>query len=125
MKTTLASILCVLPGWLFAQGSLTPPGAPAPLFKTLQQVEPRIPISVIPTNLSVPGSYYLTTNLTQTTNAAGITIGASDITLDLNGFALIGTNGTADGITHASIPRTNICIRNGTVRNWRDGFLLN
>ena len=27
----------------FGQGALTPPGAPAPLFKTLSQVEPRTP----------------------------------------------------------------------------------
>src|SRR6516162_6672773 len=46
-----------------AQGSLTPPGAPAPLFKTLSQVEPRFPISDYQTNLTISGSYYLTTNL--------------------------------------------------------------
>ena len=47
-----------------AQGPLAPPGAPGPLFKTLQQVEPRIPISALPATLSQAGSYYLTTNLT-------------------------------------------------------------
>src|SRR4051812_8998727 len=81
----------LFPITIFAQGSLTPPGAPAPLFKTLQQVEPRTPISSIPINITNSGSYYLTVNLTQTNNAAGITISASDVTIDLNGFALIGT----------------------------------
>ena len=106
---------------VFAQGSLTPPGAPAPTFKTLQQIEPRTPISAIPITLNNSGSYYLTTNLTQTNSASGITISANDVTIDLNGFALIGTNSTAAGITRGGFSRTNIRIRNGTVRNWANG----
>lgn len=48
----------------FAQGSLTPPpGAPAPTMITLQQIEPRTPISSVPFTITTPGSYYLTTNL--------------------------------------------------------------
>jgi hypothetical protein len=35
----------------FAQGSLTPPGAPMPAMKTLQQVEPR---TLTPSALFVP-----------------------------------------------------------------------
>ena len=38
----------------FAQGSLTPPGAPAQTFKTLQQVEPRTAISSAPFTVSSP-----------------------------------------------------------------------
>src|ERR1051325_1091641 len=53
----------------FAQGSLTPPGAPGATFKTLSQVEPRFPISDFQTNLTIPGSYYLTTNLVSGTNS--------------------------------------------------------
>ena len=40
---------------VFAQGSLTPPGAPAPTMKTLAQIEPRMPISSAPFTISVPG----------------------------------------------------------------------
>ncbi|HEY6168938.1 MAG TPA: right-handed parallel beta-helix repeat-containing protein [Verrucomicrobiae bacterium] len=97
----------------FAQGSLTPPGAPAPLFKTLTQVEPRTPISALPFTISQPGSYYLTTNLTG--NPGGITISNSNVTIDLMGFALVG--GTGGGIV-VSGGRTNIAIRNGTVHGW-------
>jgi hypothetical protein len=45
-----------------AQGSLTPPGAPAPAMKTLAQIEPRTPIASAPFTISAPGSYYLTTH---------------------------------------------------------------
>src|SRR5687767_7720762 len=74
---------------VLGQGNLTPPGAPAPTMKTLDQIEPRIPIGSVPFTINAPGSYYLTGNLnTATTNA--IIIRASDVTLDLRGFTLSG-----------------------------------
>src|SRR4051794_16844860 len=76
-----------------AQGLLTPPGAPAPTMKTLDQVEPRIAITSVPINISTPGSYYLTGNLIGATNTAGIAIYTGNVTLDLNGFALKGGGG--------------------------------
>src|SRR4051812_45809594 len=72
----------------FSQGSLTPPGAPAPTMKSLDQIEARTPISSVPFTISVPGSYYLTTNLTAALNQNGITVSADNVTLDLNGFHL-------------------------------------
>jgi hypothetical protein len=105
---------------LFAQGSLTPPGAPAPSMKTLAQIEPRIPISIIPTNITAPGSYYLTTNLVGAAGTNGITIFASNVTLDLMGFELVGAPGAVSGIYTKVLVTwlTNICIRNGTIRGW-------
>jgi hypothetical protein len=54
----------------FPQGSLTPPGAPAPFMKALDEVEPRIniqrTINPLPNDanyhliIGAPGSYYLT-----------------------------------------------------------------
>src|SRR5438477_473602 len=79
---------------VFAQGPLTPPGAPAPLFKTLQQVEPRTPIAAAPFTISAAGSYYLTTNVTVSSGDA-ITITANNVTLDLNGFTIASTRPTA------------------------------
>jgi parallel beta-helix repeat protein len=101
----------------FAQGSLTPPGAPAPTFKTLQQIEPRTPISSLPFTISTPGSYYVTGNLTGVAGSHGITITVDNVTVDLNGFVITGVAGAFHGI---EMPQTvtNIVIRNGTVANW-------
>jgi hypothetical protein len=74
----------------FAQGSLTPPGAPAPTMKTLAQIEPRTPIASLPFTITNAGSYYLTTNLVGTSGTNGITIASGNVTLDLEGFALLG-----------------------------------
>ncbi len=71
----------------FGQGSLTPPGPPAPMMKTLAQIEPRIPISSLPITITNPGSYYLTANLTGG-SGNGITVSSSGVTIDLNGFTL-------------------------------------
>ncbi len=101
----------------WGQGSLTPPGAPAPTMKTLDQVEPRTAISSLPVTISQSGSYYLTSNLTGVAGTQGITISASDVTIDLNGFALIGVPGSREGIW-VNGKRFNITIRNGVVRDW-------
>jgi hypothetical protein len=110
--------LCFSVSPVFSQGSLTPPGAPAPTFKTLSQIEPRFPISDYQTNLTIPGSYYLVTNLFSGTNsndAINIRTNVHDITIDLNGFAIINTNG-AGGSSPVGVrisEGTNIVVRNG------------
>ena len=110
------SALCLLPSGLPGQGSLTPPGAPAPTMKTLQQIEPRTPIASAPYNISTSGSYYLTTNLAVGAGTNGITITANDVTLDLGGFVLAG-GGLNNGV-YVLGDRTNIVVRNGIIRNW-------
>jgi hypothetical protein len=106
--------------------SLTPPpGAPAPQFKTLAQVEARTPLSPgqpgVAINaagtitISQPGSYYLTANVTITTAGAhGISIAADSVTLDLNGFVLGCTSGNG-GTAIVCDNRKGTRIRNGGI----------
>jgi hypothetical protein len=100
----------------FAQGSLTPPGAPAPTMKSLDQIEARTPISSAPYTISQPGSYYLTTNLNVTSGDA-IDINTNGVTLDLNGFTLFSTDpgNTGTGILLGS-GLNDITIFNGHIR---------
>jgi hypothetical protein len=112
----------------FAQGSLTPPGAPAPTMKTLAQIEPRTPINATNTpgdsfslfTITRPGAYYLTTNITGVAGRNGIGIAADNVTLDLNGFALIGVSNSSDGIAVMDIGHTNIAVRDGSLQGWGD-----
>jgi hypothetical protein len=107
-----------------AQGSLAAPGAPAPMMKTLQQIEPRTPISTLPYVIVNSGSYYLTSNLTGVSGTNGITVRASHVTIDLKGFTLSGVNGSADGINvgndgfPGAISTTNLAVVNGVVQGW-------
>lgn len=118
MKMKLVLVLfaaCACPA--FAQGPLAPPGAPAPTMKSLDQVEPRTPITNVPYEISAPGSYYLCGSLTGIAGTNGITVNASDVTLDLFGHALIGVPGSVDGI-NVKAGRRTIVIRNGIVSHW-------
>ena len=94
--------LCLLPAVpLLAQGPLTPPGTPAPTMKALDQVEPRTIVNVANTPgdatnsfiITKAGSYYLTSNLTGETGKNGIAVQADNVTIDLNGFAVISGGG--------------------------------
>lgn len=101
----------------FAQGSLTPPGAPAPTMKSLDQIEARTPISSAPFTITNSGSYYLTTNLTVSTGDA-IDINTNGVTLDLNGFTISSTAASATGT--AILLKGNssdITIINGHIRS--------
>lgn len=66
--------------------------------------------------ISESGSYYFTDTIyISGGNSDGIEITASNVTLDLNGFALIGDDNTDDGII---INGNNIIIKNGIITRW-------
>jgi hypothetical protein len=102
---------------VFAQGSLTPPGAPAPTMKALDQVEPRKLIAggTAAVTISQAGSYYLTGNITVAAGDA-ITIATNGVTLDLMGFTISSTANPAagSGIVINSLLK-NITILNGNI----------
>lgn len=132
-RALLLSVLLLLApaSVILAQGgSLTPPGAPAPTMKTLQQIEPRTEINATNTpgdadsvcKITQPGSYYLSGNLTGVSGKMGIEIAVAasgpSVTIDLGGFELIGVAGSLEGINATTSGARNLAIRNGTVRGW-------
>jgi hypothetical protein len=113
-----------------ALGPLNPPtGAVTSTLKPLAEIEPRIAINATNTpgdndatpslfKITTPGSYYLTGNITGVSGKRGIEITASGVTLDLNGFELVGVTGSQDGIVSTGTLQSNITLLNGVIRNW-------
>jgi len=122
-------------------GDLTPPaGAPAPTFKTLDEVEPSTPLTQDTTpgdatavfRITEPGAYHLVDEvITLGPGTVGIAIESDDVTLDLRGFRLAGgTGGGFGGAAPEGGPnfgidaqgRESVVIRNGIITgSWDAG----
>ena len=133
MTTPRLFVLCLaLPELLLAQGSLTPPGLPAPLFKTLDQVEPRIDLQNAPPSavdtanadyhfvVNQAGSYYLSANL-GVTKANGILIAVEGVTLDLNGFEVSRASGSGGNGIEVGAAAHRTAIHNGSLKGFNNG----
>lgn len=119
----LLSAFSLQPSAVFGQGSLTPPGAPAPSMKSLDQVEARTAITGAgAVTISEPGSYYLTRNISVSSGNA-ITISTNKVTLDLNGFTISSTSASPSGSgilldgTQVDITICNGHIQGGATNN--------
>lgn len=118
-------VLAACPAAAHAQGSLTPPpGPPAPVMKSLDQLEPRTPLSLATTPgdadsvflITAPGSYYLTGPLSVPAAFSGIEVASDGVTIDLAGFTISGQTDSHYGINAAPSPRRSLTVRNGSIR---------
>jgi parallel beta-helix repeat protein len=109
-------------GFWVSAGDLNPPAGPiAPTQRT--PIGPNTTpgdADATPSSykISAAGSYYLAGNITGESGKIGIEIAASGVTLDLNGFELLGVAGSVDGVRTTVADLTNIAVVNGSVRNW-------
>ena len=107
----MGSCLC---GSAAHAGDLNPPSG---------SIEPtdRIPLNArtvsFPFVINTSGSFVLTSNLTGIANQHGIVIVADGVSLDLNGFSIIGIAGSKSGVFVSGV-RSSTVVVNGTIRSW-------
>ena len=138
----ITGLLLLSAGIVLAQGSLTPPGAPAPSMKTLdelnesitqlsntvEKIESRTDLATLQSSstsynyqIYTGGEYYLSSNLIITKNW-GIYVGAPGVSIDLNGFSIICANpGNGTGI-YITGSADGCSLKNGSIRGFETGI---
>lgn len=110
-------------GFYYNEGSSSLPAWASVAIQTSELIcDQRIPIDsvLVGSNYRIneSGSYYLTSNITITfPSLDGIVIAANNVSLDLNGYTLNGSNAGDDGI-FVLTDLDNIIIKNGIVEDW-------
>ncbi len=118
LKLSIALVTVFGNPTLTPAGELFPPvGPPQPTMKRLDEINPSRCISSLPYTISEPGKYELCGNLNGESNSHGITISSSNVSLNLSGFTITGTDGSLDGI-HISDGADNVSITNGSIVGW-------
>jgi len=126
--TSSVCVTIVAAGAIVASGGpLDPPVGPVEsTMKTLDEVEPRTPLTQETTpgdadsvfRINEPGAYYLIGDIDEAPMKHGIEIASAGVTLDLEGFTITGAAGSLDAIhVSAGIP-LQIVIRNGFIESW-------
>lgn len=108
---------------LAAGGPLNPPAGPV---ASTAGPEPRIPVNAVNTpgtgtsqfRISQPGSYYLPAGFVAPAGANGILIEASDVTLDLMGFTILGSGGAGGHGVFVNGAMNNVSVCNGVIRGF-------
>ena len=118
-----ATPLAVAAAAILAVGDLNPPsGAVAATGKRLTEIEPRIALNATNTpgdansvyRIVASGSYYLTDSLFVGVGKNGIEIAANEVSIDLNGFEIVGGLGSLDGIVGSG---SGFSVRNGSIHD--------
>ena len=123
-------VLLVSAGMLLAQGSLTPPGAPGPSMKSLDQVA-STGIAINATNtpgdasnhfiINQAGSYFLTGNM-GVTKTNGIRVNVAGVTIDLNGFEISRSSGSGGDAITITTPAHRCTAKNGPLTGFAQGI---
>lgn len=133
MRTRFAAGLGCLIALSAEAGPITPPVGPvASTGKSINDVEPRIPIGPTTTPgsadamhaITLPGSYYLTGNLSVGPGQSGIVIQSHNVTIDLMGFTIQGSEGSLDGVRSDDQWFATTVLNGVVTRMGRDGVTL-
>ncbi|WP_206753963.1 MULTISPECIES: hypothetical protein [unclassified Lentimonas] len=113
MKTTLfTAAVVLLPGFYVSAGDLTPPvGPPSSTMKTLDEIEPRIPIDPEGQTqivIDTPGHYFFT----KAASIDELAVQAGGVTIDFGGFAHSMQNLIGVSSDSSTLP---VILRNGTL----------
>ena len=119
MKHPLTLLMVLLFCQLAFAGDINPPAPPASTMKTLDEIEPAIPLGQadFPKPITESGSYYLAEDVEVTSAGHGFSIYADNVVIDFRGHSLVGTN--ISGYAGIYIyDAANVDIKNGSVKNF-------